>query len=399
MTQEFKINDDDLVIIQNHAYKLSNLPADLKFQLVQKLQSNNDQAYTKPDISKIFNLNDFEPIAQKLLTPETYAYYRTGAEDEITLRENQKAFKRIYFKPRVLKSVSKISLETSVLGSYSSLPFYITAFHGASFDGNNEGELPLAKSAGKYDLIQMIPGLSTIPLKQQVQSHGNVEVDQWLQVYLRESFDEVLEKIKKAEETGKIKAIFFTVDVAQLGRREHESRIRDRSDYVKVPQLASDLNWDDLIKIRQSTNLKIILKGIQSVEDAIKSVELGFEGFVISNHGGRQLDTTRSSIEVLGEIVPELKKRNLYHKTEILIDGGVRRGSDIIKALALGAKSVGLGRPFLYALQTYGEEGISKVIDILREELTITLKLLGVVKLEELNETFVDTIDLYRNRA
>ncbi|CCH45625.1 hypothetical protein BN7_5208 [Wickerhamomyces ciferrii] len=386
MTQEIEINDDDLVIIQNHAYKLSNLPADLKFKLIQKLQSKDGKlTYTKPDLSRVFNLNDFESIAQKSLTPETFAYYRTGAEDEITLRENQKAFKRIYFKPRVLRSVSQVSLETNVLGSYSSLPFYITAFHGASFDGNNEGELPLARAAGKNNLTQMIPGLSTIPLQKQVDSHNNGKVDQWLQLNLRKTVDEILEKIKEAEETGKIKAIFFTIDVASLGKREHELRIRDTSHYEKIPAIfASDLNWNDLIKIRQSTSLKIILKGIQTVEDAIKSVELGFEGFVISNHGGRQLDTTRSSIEVLSTIVPELKKRNLYHKTEILIDGGIRRGSDIVKALALGATSVGLGRSFLYALQTYGEEGTSKVIDILREELTITLKLLGVVKLEDL---------------
>lgn len=387
-------SDQDLVIINNRAYKFSELGDDLKKLVINKLSTGG--SYVKPSLSSIFSLKDFEKVAQNTLSTKTFAYYKTGAADELTLGENELAFQRIYFKPRILNSVSKVSIKTNVLGSFTNVPFYITAFAGAWMDDNIKGELPLATSAGKNGVIQMIPCLTKLKLQQLVDA--NSKTDQWLQIYLRDSYEDVLKLIKEAEQTNKIKALFFTVDVAQLGRRETEARIRNDSSFKRISKIASDLNWNDLQKIKSQTNLKIILKGVQTVEDAIKSIEYGFEGFVISNHGGRQLDTARSSIEILAEIVPELKKKNLYHKTEIFIDGGVRRGSDIVKAIALGAKSVGLGRPFLYALQTYGEEGIDRVLELLKEEVELTLRLLGVKDIHDLYESFVDTLDLFGNR-
>lgn len=388
----------DLLIINNKAYKFSELTDGLKQLVIEKLQIPKSN-YIKPPLSAIYNIKDFEEVAQKTLSKATFAYYKTGAADEITLAENERAFQRIYLKPRVLRNVSNVSLKTTILGSYTAAPFYITAFAGSSMDGNDLGELPLAKSAGENDVIQMIPCLTSISLYQLVETFNNSKVDQWLQIYLRSTFDDCIKLIREAEATGNIKTVFFTVDTAQLGRRETEARVRQSEGFKRTSTFSAELNWDGLRRIRSLTNLKIVLKGVQTVEDAIKAVEYGFNGFVISNHGGRQLDTTRSSIEILAEVVPELQKRGLYGKVEILIDGGIRRGSDVVKALALGAKGVGLGRPCLYSLQTYGESGVSKVIELLREEIELTLKLLGVNNLDELSPAYIDTLDLFGNRA
>ncbi|KAH3676057.1 hypothetical protein WICMUC_002354 [Wickerhamomyces mucosus] len=390
-----EIKDTDSIIIGSTVYKISDLSQDLKNAIITKLEGTTTP-YLKPDISQVYNVSDFDTISSKILSKGTYSYYRTGAEDEITLKENELAFKRIYFKPRILNSVNDVNIKTEILGSSTDVPFYITAFAGANLENNLEGELPLAAAASKANVIQMIPCLSIIPIPKLSEANP---LDKWIQIYVRSSIEESLELIRIAEETGTIKTVFFTVDVAQLGRRETESRVKNNSQFSKPGPISSDLNWDHIKFLKNQTKLKVVLKGVQTYEDVIKAIEAGVDGVVISNHGGRQLDTARSPIEILAEVSPRLKSENLFEKIEILIDGGVRRGSDIVKALALGAKGVGIGRPFLYALQSYGEVGASKVIEIFKNEVELTLRLLGVNDLKQLNENYLSLIDLVGNRA
>ena len=142
--------------------------------------------------------------------------------------------------------------------------------------------------------------------------------------------------------------------------------------------------------------MPIVLKGVQSVEDTLKAIDFGVDGVVLSNHGGRQLDSVKAPIEILAELNPILKKRGLLGKLEIFIDGGVRRGSDVLKAIALGAKGVGIGRPFLYAMSTYGDDGVFKAVQVLKDEMVMNMRLLGAPSIAHLDDSYVDTADLHR---
>eukprot|EP01095_Lingulamoeba_sp_RSL-Kostka_P014008 TRINITY_DN596_c0_g3_i2.p1 TRINITY_DN596_c0_g3~~TRINITY_DN596_c0_g3_i2.p1 ORF type:complete len:279 (+),score=112.78 TRINITY_DN596_c0_g3_i2:125-961(+) len=228
---------------------------------------------------------------------------------------------------------------------------------------------------------------------------------QFFQLYVNQDRNVTKNIIKMAEEYG-CKALFVTVDAPCLGKREKDMRhkftaeapdmgkkvngdnIEKNRNQGTAKSISSfidpSLNWNDLEWIRSVTDLPIVLKGIQCAEDALLALHHGVQGIVISNHGGRQLDCARSAIEILAEVMDALNSVNGKDKMEVYIDGGIRRGSDIYKALALGAKAVGVGRPMIYGLAAFGVPGVQKVIQILKEELEMTMRLMGTTSIDQI---------------
>ncbi|CAN3376661.1 hypothetical protein DIURU_004449 [Diutina rugosa] len=367
---------------------------------------------TIPDLGSIYNLMDFEYVARHVMEKTAWAYYSSGCDDEITLRENHLAYQRIYFKPRVLRNVTNIDLSCVMGGTKVAAPFYVTATALGKL-GHPDGEKVLTRSAAKQNVIQMIPTLASCSFDEIVDEKTDSQT-QWLQLYVNQDREVCKEIIQHAEKRG-IKGLFITVDAPQLGRREKDMRSKNIEDLSHVQGDDADadrtqgaaraissfidtgLQWSDLPWFRSVTKMPIYLKGVQCVEDALLAVDAGVDGIVISNHGGRQLETAPPPIQVLAELMPLLKERGITKdKFEVYIDGGVRRAGDILKAICLGASGVGIGRPFLYAMSTYGDDGVVKAMQILKDEMIMNMRLLGVTSIDQLDESYVDL--RYMNR-
>lgn len=366
-----------------------------------------------PPLETITNLYDFEFLASQILTRQAWAYYSSGSDDEITMRENHSAYHRIFFKPRVLVDVSHVDTNTEMLGAPVDVPFYASATALCKLGNPSEGEKDVTRGCGSGEkkVPQMISTMASCSVDEIVDSSNDDQL-QWFQLYVNEDRDMMGKMISNAEKLG-CKALFVTVDAPEFGNREKDAKIKlstsfkgpkamrkesregDHETSASTSQSMSkfidtSFTWDDLAQLKDRTKLPVVVKGIQRVEDVIKAAESGAKGVVISNHGGRQLDFSRSPVEVLAEAQPILKERN-YSDFEVFVDGGVRRGTDVIKALCLGAKGVGLGRPFLYANSTYGKEGVQRAISILNTEIELSMRLLGVNSIKDLGPDLLDT--------
>ena len=303
--------------------------------------------------------------------------------------------------------VEKIDLTTKMLGTKVDIPFYVTATALGKL-GNPEGEVILTRGAQKHNIIQMIPTLASCSFDEIVDARHDDQC-QWLQLYVNKDRAITKRIVQHAEKRG-CKGLFITVDAPQLGRREKDMRskfsdvgsnIQDTGgDNVDRSQGAAraissfidpSLSWKDIPWFLSITKMPIVLKGVQRVEDVIRAIEAGVQGVVLSNHGGRQLDFARSGIEVLAEVMPVLRERGWEDRIEVYIDGGVRRATDIIKALCLGAKGVGIGRPFLYAMSAYGLPGVDRAMQLLKDEMEMNMRLIGCSSVDQLNPTLVDS--------
>ncbi|EGX52540.1 Cytochrome b2, mitochondrial precursor [Orbilia oligospora] len=361
----------------------------------------------KPALDQCYNLLDFEAVAKRVMKKTAWAYYSSGADDEITLRDNHSAFHRIWFRPKVLVDVERVDMSTTMLGTKTSIPFYVTATALGKL-GHPEGEVVLTKGAAKHNVIQMIPTLASCSFDEICDAKSGDQV-QWLQLYVNKNREITRKIVCHAEKRG-CTALFITVDAPQLGRREKDMRSKfedngssvqnDNGDSMDRSQGAAraissfidpSLSWKDIPWFKSITKMKIVLKGVQRVEDVIKACEAGVDGVVLSNHGGRQLDTAPSGIEILAAAMPILKERGLENKIEIYIDGGIRRASDIVKALCLGARGVGIGRPFLYAMSAYGPAGVDRAMQLLKDEMEMNMRLIGAPTIADLEENMVDT--------
>lgn len=293
-----------------------------------------------------------------------------------------------------------------MLGSKTSIPFYVTATALGKL-GNPEGEVVLTRAAHDHGAIQMIPTLASCSFDDIVDARKGEQV-QWLQLYVNKDRNITKRIVQHAEARG-CKGLFITVDAPQLGRREKDMRSKFSDVGSNVQSTGGDsvdrsqgaaraissfidpsLSWKDIPWFQSITKMPIILKGVQCVEDVLRAVEAGCDGVVLSNHGGRQLDTSRSGIEVLAEVMPALRARNWENRIEIFVDGGVRRATDILKALCLGAKGVGIGRPFLYAMSAYGQAGVDRAMQLLKEEMEMNMRLIGASSIAELNPSLID---------
>ncbi|KAJ5469297.1 Cytochrome b2 [Penicillium diatomitis] len=367
-----------------------------------------------PPLAACYNLMDFETVARQIMKKTGWAYYSSGADDEITLRENHHAFHKIWFRPRVLVDVENIDMSTTMLGTPVSIPFYVTATALGKL-GHPEGEVVLTKAAHKHNVIQMIPTLASCSFDEIVDAKQGDQV-QWLQLYVNKDREITRKIVAHAEKRG-CKGLFITVDAPQLGRREKDMRskfsdagsnVQSGDDGIDRSQGAARaissfidpaLSWKDIPWFKSITKMPIILKGVQCVEDVLRAVEAGVDGVVLSNHGGRQLETARSGIEVLAEVMPALRERGWDKRIEVYVDGGVRRATDILKALCLGAKGVGIGRPFLYAMSAYGVDGVNRAMQLLKDEMEMNMRLIGATRVEDLNPSFLDTRGLLSGHA
>ncbi|KAI9475878.1 MAG: FMN-dependent dehydrogenase-domain-containing protein [Benjaminiella poitrasii] len=359
-----------------------------------------------PRLEEMYNTFDFETVARSILKPDAWAYYSSGADDEISMRENHNAFHRIWLRPRVMVNVKNVDASTTMLGTRTALPAYITATALGKL-GHPEGEVVLTKAAHKRGLIQMIPTLASCSFDEIVDAAAPDQA-QWLQLYVNGN-REVSEKFVRHAESRGTKGLFITADAPQLGRREKDMRQKysqeDPEEIVRnVTEVRRDegaaraistfidpsLCWDDVVWFKKITKMPILIKGIQTPEDAVLAAKYGCQGVVLSNHGGRQLDFAPSSIEILAETMEALRKENLDKDFEVYIDGGIRRGSDIFKAIALGAKGVGIGRPCLYAMSAYGVEGVEKLFQLLQDEFEMVMRLMGVTSIADIKPEMVD---------
>ncbi|CAO3657466.1 unnamed protein product [Mucor hiemalis] len=360
-----------------------------------------------PRLEEMYNSFDFETVARSVLKSDAWAYYSSGADDEISMRENHNAFHRIWLRPRVMVNVKDVDASTTMLGSRTALPLYITATALGKL-GHPEGEVVLTKAAKSRDLIQMIPTLASCSFDEIVDAAAPGQT-QWLQLYVNGN-REVSEKFVRHAESRGMKGLFITADAPQLGRREKDMRQKySQEDPDEISRNATQVDrdsgaaraiskfidpslcWDDVAWFKSITKMPIIIKGIQTPEDAVLAAKYGCQGIVLSNHGGRQLDFSPSSIEILAEVMDALKRENLDGPGfEVYIDGGIRRGSDIFKAIALGAKGVGIGRPCLYAMSAYGVAGVEKLLELFQNEFEMVMRLMGVTKIEDIKPEMVD---------
>ncbi|KAL4899975.1 hypothetical protein BDW74DRAFT_188842 [Aspergillus multicolor] len=381
---------------------------------------------TKPHLHTIQNLTEFETVAKATLAPNAWAYYSSAADTLQSLHKNLTDWSKITLRPRVLRNVSKVSLRRNIMGHGSSLPIFIAPTARAKL-GHPDGELCLVRAAARHNIVYAASSYSSVSHadiaseieKERVENLG-VRYGQGalaFQLYLPHDKEKVgREIIAKAKRLG-YTALIVTVDTPVLGKREADERFKAELEVEmfdeqgeKVPRVSepggdepvlrgyhsSALEWDDIPWIREAWGSgPLIIKGVQTAEDALKAAEAGVDAIYLSNHGGRQLDYAPSSILTLLEInvfCPEVLR-----KVDVHLDGGVRRGTDVIKALCLGASGVGLGRPFLYALSGYGTEGVDKALQILSDEIETGLRLMGIVDLSELDPSFVNPAELERD--
>jgi 4-hydroxymandelate oxidase len=338
------------------------------------------------------SLAELEAAAKDKLSAIAWDYYAGGADDEITLRANVAAYRRLALHYRVLVDVAVRDLATSVLGDAVDLPVLIapTAFHRLA---HPDGELAAVRAAGAAGTVFVLSTLSNTAVEAVVAAAtGPV----WFQLYVYRDRGATEALIRRVEAAG-CKKLVLTVDAPLIGRRERDVRNRFtlpeglrlenlHAGFDTLPAAAEDsglssyvaqlldagLAWDDLAWLREVTTLPIVVKGIVRPDDATRAVAAGAAGIIVSNHGGRQLDGAPATIDVLPAIVDAVGGA-----IEVLLDGGIRRGTDVIKALALGARGVLIGRPVLWGLATAGEAGVRQALEILRREIDLGMALCG----------------------
>jgi isopentenyl diphosphate isomerase/L-lactate dehydrogenase-like FMN-dependent dehydrogenase len=337
-------------------------------------------------------LADFERAAAERLDPGPLDYYSGGAGDELTLRDNAEAWRRIAIRPRVLVDVSSRDLRTTVLGREHPHPIFVapTAFHRMA---HPHGEAATARGAAAADALYCLSSLATAtPAEVAGAAPGG---RRWFQLYVFKDRGVSDALLQSAVEHG-YEAIVVTVDLPVLGVRERELRSGyaiDAADLIpevhgEQPLPLADignlidpsLTWDDLERFATACGLPVLVKGVMTADDAVLAADHGAAGVVVSNHGGRQLDTVRAGAEVLPEVADAVGDR-----LDVLVDGGIRRGTDVLKALALGARAVLVGRPVIWGLTVGGEDGVRAVLEILRGELDVALALAGVPRAADLD--------------
>lgn len=350
------------------------------------------------------NVSDYARAARQKLRQDVFDYYEGGALDEITLRENTAGWERLKLYYHVLAGVRDRDLRTTILGRKISMPIGIapTAFHKLACA---EGENATARAAKAAGTLFILSSLSNTAMESVLGEAGS---PRWFQLYIYKDRAVTAELVKRAEAAG-VEAIVLTVDAPGLGTRERDMRNRftlpdglcvenlsplgkGRMPEVKGSGLAayvrdnfkSDLSFGDLDWLCGCTDLPVVVKGVCRADDARRIAEHGAKAIVVSNHGGRQLDTAPSTGEVLPYVVEAAGE-----KCEIYVDGGIRRGSDVLKAIALGARAVLIGRPILWGLTVGGEQGVLNVLEVLRRELDEAMLLCGCSTLNDINKSLL----------
>jgi 4-hydroxymandelate oxidase len=350
------------------------------------------------DLQRIVALADFEPIARERMDPAAYDYVAGGAWDELTLAENLAAWRRYRFRPRVLQDIRTLDVGGTFLGRPSALPVAIApmAFQELA---HPDGETAMARGAAAAGIPYCLSTSSSRTIEEVASAASGADL--WFQLYFVDTFEITRDLVERAAASG-YQALVVTVDLPVLGYRE-----RDRRSGFQVPPLASvpasvrranaatglpsderslGLTWNDIDRIAAWTDLPLVLKGIMTADDAVLAVEHGAKAIIVSNHGARQLDRVHAPIDVLTPIVAAVGSR-----CEVWVDGGVRRGLDVLIASALGATGVLVGRPLYWALAAGGQAGVERAIAILRDELLVALPLLGIASVSAVGREHLDS--------
>ena len=357
------------------------------------VHSTSAQATTEGTVPArpLVSLLDLEALAEERLEPAAFAYYAGGAADEVTLRDNTAAWTRHRLRPRVLVDVSTVDPATTVLGTPVAMPAGVapTALHGLARD---EAELASARAG----VLFCLSSLASRPME----DLAGVDGPRWYQLYAHADRGITGDLLARAAASG-FGAVVVTVDLPVFGRRERELRSGfaqpSAAGYGNFARYARDgdvaavtaglhtslLTWADLEWLREASDLPLVIKGVLTAEDAGTAVDHGVAGVWVSNHGGRQLDRTPASADVLEEVVDAVAGG-----AEVYVDGGVRRGTDVLAARALGATAAFVGRPVLYALAAGGEEGVAEALGVLRAELENAMALLGTPTVADVTRAY-----------
>ncbi|MBX3239182.1 MAG: alpha-hydroxy-acid oxidizing protein [Chitinophagaceae bacterium] len=330
------------------------------------------------------SLYELEQFAKKGMGEDALLYLNGGADDLLTIKANMEAYRKIQIRARRLVDVRTISTQLQLFGKALDNPILLSPVANQRYF-HAEGEIATAKAAKKTNHTMIASSLSNFSINEIVKESN---ADVWFQLYPSPVRDVTKRLIERAESAG-CKVLVLTVDSPVVGKREKFSLIDfgilRKANYEGIlPEgvgiLDAGMTWNIVDWLKKSTKMRIVLKGIVTHEDAHLAYENGADGIIVSNHGGRQLESNRATIDCLSEIIDTVKD-----KIPVLIDGGIRRGTDIFKALALGAKAVCIGRPFCWGLGAYGQRGVELALGILREELIRDMKLAGTPALNDIS--------------
>lgn len=352
------------------------------------------------------NVMEFEAAARKALPPAHYGYLATGVDDDYTLQANHEAYRRIQLRPRRLVDVREASQSTNLFGTGWDSPIFLCpcGYHKAF---HPEGEAATARGARATKSLMVLSTMTTTPVEDVNREYG---APVWYQLYATSSWA-ITEKLVKRAEAAGCPVLVWTIDLMAGRNTETQARFRriDTRDCAschgaggpggsglrRYPMFAGlDVNgvglsapaltWNAVERLKKLTSMKVVLKGIETSEDADLACQHGADGIIVSNHGGRAEESGRGTIECLPEVVEAVRGR-----IPVMIDGGIRRGSDAFKALALGAKAVGIGRPYLWGLSAFGQAGVERVIEILRTELSLVMRQCGTPSIEQITRAAV----------
>jgi 4-hydroxymandelate oxidase len=372
-------------------------------------------AQQAPEIAEVIespkealSVMDFEPAARRKVLPGHWAYMVSGVDDDATKRINHEAYSHVQLRPRRLRDATKVDIATELFGTRYNSPIF-TCPTGSEKSIHPDGEIAVARATKARGTMQMLSTSTSTGVEEVNAAHGRPV---WYQLYAPNSWD-VCERIVRRVEAAGCPAIALTVD--NTTGRNSETYLRTRPKDLRACGACHDggvspsirqrpmydgidmngvatqnpaMTWEFTDRLRKATKLKLFLKGIDTQEDARLAVEHGFDGILVSNHGGRSTETLRATVEALPEVVAAVGNR-----VPVFVDGGVRRGTDVFKALALGAKAVGIGRPFLWGLGAFGQSGVDRVLEILQGELKLVMGNCGTQTVASIGRSYVATPD------
>jgi len=348
--------------------------------------------------NQALNVWDFEPVIRSRINAGHYAYLAQGSDDFGTMAANRAGYSKLGLRPRRLVDVGTVDLSVEVFGQRLNSPIFLCPV-GAQFMFHEEGEVAVARAAQTKNALQVLSTVANLSIEDVAAARQGPG---WLQLYSLSDWPSIEHMLKRAEDAGTT-AVAWTVDIplrnlepiARFNREGDENcqschaempdafsmrRMFDGIDMTKVRMGMTGHSWASVDRLKRVTKMKVLLKGIQTREDAALCLEHGVDGILVSNHGGRADETLRGTIECLPEVVEAVGGR-----IPVFVDGGIRRGTDIFKALALGATAVGIGRPYIWGLGAFGQPGVERVLDILTRELRIVMTQMGASKVADIS--------------
>lgn len=368
---------------------------------------------TKPPLATLLSYHDFERTAETHLSDKAWAFYSSAATDLHTHRSNSKLLKSVLFRPRLLRNVAHVSTSSTLLGCPVRSPIFVSPAAMAKL-AHPDGEVAIAKAAAAKGIVQCVSNNASFSIKD-IASATPPGHPLFFQLYVNRSREKTAALVAELRDphANPVRALFLTIDAPVPGKREADERLKSSENHslpnsgasspagkddakggglgrIMGSYIDDSLCWEDVawVKAQLPRTMPLVIKGIQSAADALLAVENGAQGIVVSNHGGRGLDGSPPAVLTLLELrrcCPEV-----FDRVEVLVDGGVKRGADVLKCICLGAKGVGVGRGFLYAV-LYGQSGVERFVDVLQDELVTSMKLVGVTDLTQANSEYVNT--------